>query len=178
MNTLVIVDLQRDFYHPEGALYVPGAEILPERTAQLIPHYDQVIFTLDWHPQRHISFKPNGGIWPVHCVQYSAGAALPDEVLRAVADLPYMVYRKGQSANREEYGAFEDITPAMEIVLRHSDDITVAGLCGDYCVGETIKNLVRMGLGDRISVSLACTGSIDDGSTLREIIQTNHIRTK
>ena len=114
----------------------------------------------------------------MHCVQYSPGAALPDEVLRAAADRPYMVYRKGQSVNREEYGAFEDITPAMEIVLRHSDDITVAGLCGDYCVGETLKNLVRMGLGGRLSVAMACTGSIDGGEVLNEIIQTNHIRTK
>ena len=78
---LVVVDVQKDFYHPEGALYVKGGEVLPERIAKVIPQFDDVVFTLDWHPYNHCSFKENGGIWPKHCVAHSEGSSLPEEFL-------------------------------------------------------------------------------------------------
>ena len=52
-KVLVVVDVQKDFYHPEGALYVKGGEVLPERIAKVIPEFDDVIFTVDWHPYNH-----------------------------------------------------------------------------------------------------------------------------
>ena len=38
----------------------------------------EVIFTADWHPANHCSFKRNGGEWNDHCVQFSKGAAIHD----------------------------------------------------------------------------------------------------
>ena len=86
MNVLVVVDVQRDFFDPSGALYVDGSEVLPEKIAQLAGNYDAVIFTLDWHPSDHCSFTSQGGIWPSHCVAFTQGAGLPDcfaEILRS-----------------------------------------------------------------------------------------------
>ena len=178
MKTLLIVDLQKDFYHPDGALYVPGAEVIPGRLVQLMPAFDQVVFTLDWHPAFHSSFKPYGGIWPVHCVQHSAGASLPQEVLEAAGRRPCHFYLKGQDAGREEYGAFEQLTPEMRDVLAGSDELLLCGLCGDYCVGETAKNLFQLGLADHLAVSLACTGSLDGGESLQKRILKHHIPTR
>ena len=77
-NLLIVVDVQRDFFDPSGALYVPGSEVLPEKIAALADNYDAVVFTLDWHPGNHCSFAAQGGIWPSHCVAFTQGAGLPD----------------------------------------------------------------------------------------------------
>ena len=79
---LVIVDVQHDFAHPTGALFVPGAEQAVENIAQLLhdPRVTQLTFTLDWHPYDHSSFADQGGTWPRHCVQYSKGASLHESL--------------------------------------------------------------------------------------------------
>ena len=79
---LVIVDVQHDFAHPAGALFVPGAEQAVENIAQLLhdPRVTQLTFTLDWHPYDHSSFADQGGTWPRHCVQYSKGASLHESL--------------------------------------------------------------------------------------------------
>ncbi len=52
-NAFLIIDSQFDFCHPEGALFVPGAEGDIERMATLIQQYadqiDHIIVTLDTH---------------------------------------------------------------------------------------------------------------------------------
>lgn len=111
---LVIVDVQHDFAHPEGALFVPGAEQAVKNIADLLhdPHVTQVTFTLDWHPFDHSSFKAHGGIWPRHCVQFSKGASLHESLWVENFDrLDTHFVRKGQLRDCEEYGAFADPTP-------------------------------------------------------------------
>ena len=178
MKTYVVVDLQKDFYHPEGRLSVGGADVMPGRVAAAIKDCDAVIFTLDWHPYAHCSFAAQGGPWPAHCVQYTDGASLPFEVIQAAQGKRILYYFKGQDPAREEYGAFADITPEQKAVLDSSSEIVVCGLCGDYCVGQTIRRLVELGYGPRIVVDMACTGSIDDGSSLAATIEEFNLRTR
>lgn len=177
MKTYIVTDLQKDFYSPDGRLSVNGAETLPSKVAENVKLYDAVIFTLDWHPVDHCSFTSRGGSWPVHCVQYTDGASLPLEVVEAVRGLEVMHYFKGQDPLREEYGAFSDIPEDQMSALERSAEIVICGLCGDYCVGETIKNLVKLGFGGKLAVDLGCTGSIDDGSVLRSIIEEYKLKT-
>ena len=170
MKTLVVVDLQKDFWHPQGRLSVKDADKLPACVAAAIPDYDNVIFTLDWHPLDHCSFASQGGLWPEHCVQYTEGASLPFEVLKSAQNKNVMLYFKGRNRGKEEYGAFACIGKEQLNVLQESEQIVVCGLCGDYCVGQTIRNLAALGFAEKLFVDMACTGSIDDGSTLEGII--------
>ncbi|GAA4420381.1 hypothetical protein GCM10023187_55580 [Nibrella viscosa] len=52
-NALLIIDTQYDFCHPNGALFVPGAEQDVDRMANLIRRYrdriDHIVVTLDTH---------------------------------------------------------------------------------------------------------------------------------
>ena len=52
-NAFLIIDAQFDFCHPEGALFVPGAEQDIERMAKLIRQHsdqiDHIVVTLDTH---------------------------------------------------------------------------------------------------------------------------------
>jgi nicotinamidase/pyrazinamidase len=58
-NALLIIDAQYDFCHPNGALYVPGAEKDMERLAKIIRDnvhkIDHICVTLDSHPVNDIS---------------------------------------------------------------------------------------------------------------------------
>ncbi|NLT71287.1 MAG: isochorismatase family protein, partial [Verrucomicrobiaceae bacterium] len=82
MKTLLLIDIQNDFL-PGGALAVPGADELVPVVNALLPGFDLVVATQDWHPPDHGSFAANHPgrdvfetidldglpqtLWPVHC---------------------------------------------------------------------------------------------------------------
>ena len=127
-KTLIIVDVQYDFYDPKGSLYVKGGEeIIPEikNLIETDGNIDQIIFTVDWHLPEDRSFSGNGGSWPFHCVQHTLGSTIHQDLINACINLGYSsldyvaesgegispsgtydVFKKGDSPYTEEYGAF------------------------------------------------------------------------
>ena len=80
LTALVVVDVQNDFADPAGSLSVAGGEAVVD---VLNTHIDEavsggalVVYTQDWHPPSTPHFAKDGGIWPVHCVADTWGAAL------------------------------------------------------------------------------------------------------
>lgn len=191
-NILVVVDYQYDFVSPNGALYVNGAEKLQDKIAKIIPDFDHVILTQDWHPFNHCSFKKNGGIWPVHCVSGTIGAGSPIEFMNLAKSFTTSV--KGYLPDKEEYGAFEtDEDLAVELdyncefgclydddfvstTFNSVDSIVVCGVAGDYCVLETLKNIVKHIGTDKVFVYLDGIVSIDGGEALNKYIAENSIK--
>lgn len=171
-NILVVVDLQRDFFDPSGSLYVGGSEVLPEKIAAIAYDYDAVIFTLDWHPANHCSFKEQGGMWPSHCVQYTQGAGLPDCMSSVMKAVPFGFMEKGCDPSKEEYGAFENMEgfEKTEQWVKSCRHIDVCGIAGDYCVKESLNSLLNYVDASQITVLTDCVRSIDDGSTLEAFI--------
>lgn len=171
---LVVVDVQKDFYHPDGALYVKGAESLPKKIAEIIPEFDDVIFTVDWHPQNHCSFACNGGQWPIHCVAFTEGASLPIEFIPLIEDLRELniatfgvfnrccnVVPKGLNPKKEEYGA-----DANDIMTAHDEnpeecEFVFCGIHALYCVKETIKNFIEKYPQVKVSVLTDCIAPLD-----------------
>ena len=185
MKTLVITDVQRDFFHPEGSLYVAGGELLPARILALSAGYDKIIITLDWHPGDHCSFAAQGGPWPVHCVAYTQGAGLPDEFAPILARGPQDVafFQKGTDREREEYGAFDGLSGRPEYAtilewLKASDEIHICGIAGDYCVKETAAKLLNYIPASSLKVLMDCVSSIDDGSTIRAFVEEHKLETR
>lgn len=174
---LAVIDVQRDFFSPEGSLYVSGGEELPARIVRAADAYDAVIFTLDWHPADHCSFKENGGIWPAHCVAYTSGAGLSDEFTPVLSGGKARLFFKGTDSGREQYGAFEDFEEGSDILplLKKADRIDVCGIAGDYCVMESAKNLVRIAGKEKVRILEGLTVSIDGGKALTEYIEKNLI---
>lgn len=185
---LVVVDYQYDFKDPNGSLYVTGGEKLQDKILKIIPNFDGVVFTQDSHPVDHCSFKENGGIWPMHCVQNTIGAGIPVELLKAAKD--YVLVLKGEHSDREEYGAFDstrDAIPFSEVYgsmfydepFANSalDSVVVCGIAGDYCVLETLKNIVNEVGSEKVSVYLDGIVSIDGGTALNAYMFENHIAT-
>jgi nicotinamidase/pyrazinamidase len=148
-DALIIVDYQNDFARPEGALSVPAGEEVADHINALARSgdYELVLATRDWHPPEHGSFTEQGGIWPVHCVQGTAGAelhpALDTEPLDAIVD-------KGQDPGTEGYSAFDATSLAETLRARGVDAVTVVGLATDYCVKNTALDALREGFAVRV----------------------------
>jgi len=105
-RALLVVDVQRDFC--EG-----GALAASKTPSLIIPLSDfieavrengeLIVFTQDWHPPDHSSFKQNGGQWPLHCVAGSIGAELMPPIALLPGDL---LVHKGIERSTEGYSAF------------------------------------------------------------------------
>ena len=188
---LVVVDVQYDFCNPNGALFVKGGDLVVDKIKDVIPNFDYVIFTKDCHGLNHCSFKENGGLWPIHCVWNSIGEGIPVELLKAAKD--YGIVNKGSNDDEEEYGAFSDdmefffnIEVAVDpegncdkpygAYCDDVDELVVCGIAGDYCVVETLKNIVKwFNDTNRIKVYLDGVASIDDGTTIENYMSDNNI---
>jgi len=71
------IDTQMDFMFPSGALYVPGAEGIVDRVAELnrhaVEHAIPLISTVDAHAENDPEFE----IYPHHCVAGTLGQRKP-----------------------------------------------------------------------------------------------------
>ena len=187
-TTLVVVDCQYDFCNPAGTLYVEGAETAVNHILDFINTHDElseVIFTVDWHQAKDASFTSQGGPWPPHCIAFAKGSQIDDRLVQACLDreIPYRVIRKGEVIETEEYGAFQHIEKLPDGSFRLStmtDEVTCAGhrmvicgVAGDYCVLETLRNLLNGGL--VVDVFARGIVSIDDGSKLDGFVRERNL---
>lgn len=145
-SALILVDIQNDFC-PGGALAVNDGDRIVPIVNRLIARFPLVISTQDWHPANHVSFKAQGGPWPPHCVQGTAGAALhPDLKTDTVASY----FRKASSPDKDDYSEFagkDDEGRSLDEVLKGQGvkNIYVVGLATDYCVLETVLDGLKHG---------------------------------
>jgi nicotinamidase/pyrazinamidase len=152
-TALVVVDVQNDFADPSGSLFVQGAaEILPlvNSEARLATEAGAfVVYTQDWHPESTPHFAKDGGVWPVHCVADTWGAAFHPALSVVGPSI-----RKGQHGE-DGYSGFtvKDLvsgqtTPTeLEGMLREHgvEKVVVVGLATDYCVSSTAIDAARLG---------------------------------
>jgi nicotinamidase-related amidase len=201
--TLIIVDWQDDFGIPGGALYVQGAENTKQPIIDYVlnnkKRINQIIFTRDWHTKKDYSFKRNGGEWPDHCVQGTDGAQINPELFKALRDtrIPIFIVDKGTVYDHEEYGAFEHCGTFHHLhpndkpnlkwchfanfesssgVRIFNENLVVCGIAGDYCVKETIKNLLGHWRQFKISVLMDGVASIDGGTAINELIVEKNLK--
>jgi nicotinamidase/pyrazinamidase len=175
-NIMVVVDLQKDFI--DGNLPATDGTRVVEPIKSKLTAFDRVYFTLDWHPWNHCSFKANGGIWPQHCVRYTVGAALPDGILDNLNIDNVRFLPKGQAQDKEEYGQFENTKADDQDLFVKGDKVVVCGIAAEYCVLETLKNLVRLSkeVGFELSVYLEGVASIESNEPLVTYMNENNIK--
>ena len=151
-SALVVVDIQNDFC-PGGALPVAdGDKVVPvlNKYIQLFRgHNARIIYTRDWHPPDHSSFKDHGGTWPPHCVQGTEGAKFHPALLPPT---PQEIISKADRKD-EAYSFFQGTR--LEHKLRRFkfrlglrggiDCLFVGGLATDYCVKATVLDGLKLG---------------------------------
>ena len=142
LKTLLIVDPQNDFM-PGGSLAVPEGDAIIPVLNNLMPAFDLVIASQDWHPADHISFKDQGGLWPPHCVQKTPGADFHPQLDQSKLSL---IIRKGWRRDREQYSCFDETELAPMLRARGVKRIYVGGLATDYCVLNSVRGALDGGL--------------------------------
>ena len=163
MTALILVDLQVDFM-PTGMLPVRDGDRVVPIANRLMPRYDIVVATQDWHPANHGSFAANHPwrkpgqvieldglpqvLWPIHCVQESWGAEFVPEL--NVAGIT-KVFQKGTDPVIDSYSGFYDNghrkSTGLAEWLREQgvDTVHVMGLAADYCVKYTVLDALQEG---------------------------------
>ncbi len=166
-SALIVVDMQNDFAHPDGSLYVAGADaVLARVNAEIVTAIaagSPVLYTQDWHPESTPHFEKDGGLWPVHCVAGSWGAEFHARLLVAGPTV-----KKG--ANGEDgYSGFTMRDPvtgqtqptALAGMLGGASRVTVVGLALDYCVKETALDAIRLGLHTEVPLDATAAVNIE-----------------
>ena len=181
---LIVVDVQNDFM-PGGALAVPGGDEVVPVVNRLAARFDNVVLTQDWHPRGHASFasshpgrKPFETIelaygtqvlWPDHCVQGTAGAAIHSGLDIQKAQL---VIRKGHHRGIDSYSAFLEADRKTATGLkgylreRKIKQLFVCGLATDFCVAWTALDASAAGFETTV-IEDACRAIDLEGSLER-----------
>ncbi|MGB7978962.1 MAG: bifunctional nicotinamidase/pyrazinamidase [Chlamydiales bacterium] len=162
MKTLIITDVQRDFL-PGGTLAIPGSDAIIPVINQILPKFEHVFATLDWHPPHHVSFasihnKKAGEViqvgdrvqilWPVHCVQNTHGASMAPGLHK---DQIEAVFHKGTDPKVDSYSTFFDNARKRSTGLANHlrkqglNDLYFVGLATDYCILYSVLDSLELG---------------------------------
>ena len=171
---LIIVDPQIDF--TTGSLAVAGG---PEAMDNLVNafqnglarNYDRIFVTKDFHPANHCSFVEQGGTFPAHCVQDTKGSKIyPDlqDELEHVNGIEVEYLLKGEKTNVEEFSILKNEKGCMHIKemieLEKYAGIDICGIASDYCVYETLKDLLEFYPVENVRIATNCIAAVDESN--------------
>ena len=178
---LIVVDVQNCFVEGGSLPVAKGAEVVPVIN-RMASAFVNIVVTQDWHTPGHASFAsahpgkkpfettpmPYGTqvLWPDHCVQGSADAALHPDLKLPSAQL---ILRKGYHADVDSYSAFMEADRKTATGLagylkqRGIKTVFVVGLATDFCVAWTALDARGAGFATYV-VEDACRGIDLNGS--------------
>lgn len=163
MDALILVDLQNDFM-PRGALAVAeGDQVVPVANG-IMPQFELVVATVDWHPGNHCSFASNHPgheigevipvndldqiLWPDHCIEETRGAELHSDLDRTGI---HHIVQKGTNPLLDSYSGFFDNGHVQATGLgdflksQGVNRVAILGLALDYCVKFTALDALDLG---------------------------------
>lgn len=190
MKALILVDVQNDFC-AGGALAVQNSDAIVPVINSILPAFDVVVATQDWHPQNHGSFAVNQNaqigqvvtlnglpqiLWPLHCVQNTQGAAFHPGLDISGLD---GIFQKGTDPNVDSYSGFFDngrlhATGLGEFLKSNGiGQVFICGLATDYCVKWTALDAISLGF-DTFVIADATRGvnllPLDSENALLEVV--------
>ncbi len=161
-TALLVVDMQRDFVYPDGALHVEAASETVQPIAELITlaraHAIPVVYTRDTHTEDDREFD----IWPRHCIQGTEGHQIIDELAPQPDDL---------IVDKNRYDAFYG-TPLDHHLshVRNIETLLIVGTVANICVGQTAASAGLRWY--RVITPADCLSALtpfDQASALRQI---------
>ena len=177
---LLIVDPQVDF--TTGSLATKkGPEAMDYLAKKLEEgawkNYGWIIITQDAHPTNHCSFVDQGGVFPPHCVQGTEGMEIYptlkdvlDNLMQNNMNMNIHYMEKGDLADKEEFSIFQNEHSGEKLrrtieEFEHFEGIDVCGIATDYCVYETVKDLIAFYPAKQVRVVTNCLAAVDDNDT-------------
>ena len=180
---LICVDFQNDFVN--GSMRIDGAEEVCKKFKGFINNkfkeYYHIAMTMDFHPYNHCSFDT----FARHCVSYSEGAAIEKHVLEGVLNHKtsketVAFYKKGTNQNKEEFSIFQNNFDGIRLLSRiegyNFSRIDICGIASEYCVYNTVKDLVDKGYGNLINLLPKFIVSMGDDEKLLNYATENNLK--
>jgi len=150
---LLIIDMQNDFCHKNGSLYVENANnIIPNlQKFQNFARNNRVLigYTADSHDPDDKEFN----IWPKHCINGEWGAQIIDE-LRPSTSSEEHVFKK------RRYSGFYGTD--LDLYLREHgiDTLIVTGVVSNICVLHTVGDATARGY--KVIVLVDCIAALSE----------------
>lgn len=161
MKTLILVDIQNDFM-PGGSLEVKNADHIIPVINKVLPYFDLIVATQDWHPKEHKSFASNHigkqafdqikikgktqTLWPDHCVQNTNGARFYPQLNTKPIEA---IFRKGMDPEIDSYSGFYDNNHQKNTGLsgylkaKNASQLYFCGVAADICVYYSMKDAIK-----------------------------------
>ena len=202
MKALLVVDAQYDFVPVSkeeyengqgGALAVPdGNQIIPVIN-KLLPQFDLIIFTKDWHPEGMNAFaSSNPGkkpfdkykvkgkedtLWPDHCIQDTRGAAIHEGIDFALIkdEAEFYIFKKGLEKHSHPYSGFDGTGLGFFLREKNVDQIFVSGLALDFCVKDTAIDGAWLGF-KTVVIKDACRAISKDLTDTNQALLDNNVK--
>ena len=155
MKTVFLdIDTQLDFLVPAGALYVPGAEKIIPRIAELNRQASLLVSTVDAHAENDAEFR----LYPPHCVagtlgQHKAASTLVGQFL----------------LEKQTLDCFSN--PALDLKLRewNADRYVVYGVVTEICVRFAAFGLLKYG--KPVSIVANAVKALDDAAAEKMFVE-------
>lgn len=131
MKVLIVIDMQNDFItgslaNPDAAAIVPG--IVEEIKSG---KYQKIIGTQDTHNSSYLSSQEGKHLPVVHCVQYTDGWKVQEDIEEALEESPNAYYCK---KNTFGYYSLPIMVAHTSEELKELEEIVLVGTCTDICV--------------------------------------------
>jgi len=133
-TAVIVVDMQNDFCHPDGALYAPQSEETIEDVNAVLDAVDDDVetwFTKDTHHEGDPEFEQ----WGEHCIQGTWGHRVHEDVND----------RGGRIIRKDTYDAFHDTRFASDLENARVDTVIICGTLANVCVQETASSAALEG---------------------------------
>lgn len=150
-TAILVVDMQNDFVHENGALRVPTAAATAEPIRSLLERARKagalVIYTQDWHTSDDPEFR----IWPAHCVAGTWGAQIISELSPRPGEI---------TVRKTTYDPF--FRTELEGILAEKgvENLVVVGTVANICVLHAAGSAALRGL--RVVVPKDCISALND----------------
>jgi len=133
-TAVVVVDMQNDFCHPDGALYAEGSEAVIENVNEVVRSVDsaETYFTQDTHEEDDPEFEQ----WGEHCLRNSWGFDFHEDLVPA---FPPNVIQK------DTYDAFHETNFDAMLTDNGIETLIICGTLANVCVQETASSAALNG---------------------------------
>jgi len=190
-SVLLVIDVQNDFL-PGGSLAVKDGDKIIDIINKMLPSFDLVVFTQDWHPANHKSFASqyedknifdivdlNGTqqtLWPDHCIQNTKGAEITNSIDLSKIKDKFYIFKKGTDVEVDSYSGFYDNNKKNSTGLaeflneQEITDVFVCGLAFEFCVAFTAIDSANEGFNTIVIKDATKAISEDVSKTMYEFL--------
>ena len=170
-EALIVIDVQNDFCEG-GALAAQGTKSLITPLNATIDKCIRLgvpgIFTRDWHPIDHSSFRNQGGLWPIHCIQntfgakFHAGLRIPENAL---------IVDKGFEQLDDGYSMLRGTNLKSLLFELDVRSLAICGIATEYCVLESVRDACRFEYGVIVLEDLVRPVDVEEGDGMAALAE-------